>query len=61
MLNKREARAQRAVERIAARAARSAAAQLKRLDEKLGDGVGAVRERAKLAKQIAEAKGGTNA
>jgi len=45
-----------AVERQEARAARSASEQIARLDTLLGKGKGAVKERARLAKEIASTK-----
>ena len=45
-----------AVERQQARAARSASEQIARLDTLLGKGKGAVKERARLAKEIASTK-----
>jgi hypothetical protein len=43
-------------ERNAARASRSSAEQIKVLDARLGVGIGAVRERARLAKPVAVSK-----
>jgi hypothetical protein len=45
-----------AVERQAARAGRSASEQIARLDTLLGKGKGAVKERARLAKEISSTK-----
>lgn len=45
-------RAQRAVKVVEARAKRSAAEQLKFLDQRLGEGAGAKKERARLAKLV---------
>jgi len=48
----REARRQRGEERSIARAARTPSGQLAVLDTRLGEGEGAVRERAKLLRKI---------
>lgn len=45
---RRQARQEAAKERVAARAERSSVEQLKVLDQRLGEGVGALRERARL-------------
>jgi len=48
-------RVQRAQERTEVATKRTPQEQLKRLDEKFGEGKGAVKERAKLARRIAAA------
>ena len=52
---RREQLSQEAEERLAAWRAKSPAEQLKALDERLGEGVGATKQRTRLQKQIAEA------
>lgn len=52
----KEWRVDRAQERAEKATKRTPQEQLKRLDEMLGEGQGAVKERAKLARQIAEEK-----
>ena len=51
-LEDRERRRDAAEERAEARAARSPQQQLERLDALLGEGTGAVKERARLEKQL---------
>ena len=51
-LEDRERRRDAAEERAEARAARSPQQQLERLDALLGEGAGAVKERARLEKQL---------
>ena len=51
-----EARQKNAEERLEARSKRTAEQQLQRLDDMLGTGVGAVRERHRLQKEISNKK-----
>jgi len=53
---RREARSEDAFERLAQRYERTPEQQLAELDRRLGAGVGAQRERARLAKQIGGGK-----
>jgi hypothetical protein len=58
---RKESKRESANERAEARAKRTAEQQLKRLDDMFGSGQGAVRERARLQKEIEDRKAASKA